>query len=95
MRQHPKCPLAGRSRHQSRARNARISVELNSPGLPPQILSEVRISLPPLVEQRHLVDVLNERRAAVDVTLAAAAVQLTELNNLESALIRAAFSGAL
>jgi hypothetical protein len=33
MRQHPKCPLAGRSRHQSRARNARISVELNSPDL--------------------------------------------------------------
>jgi len=31
MRQHPKCPLAGRSRHQSRARNAHIRVELNSP----------------------------------------------------------------
>jgi hypothetical protein len=32
MSQHPKYPLAGRARHQSRARNARFSVELNSPG---------------------------------------------------------------
>jgi hypothetical protein len=31
MSQHPKYPLAGRARHQSRARNARFSVELNSP----------------------------------------------------------------
>ena len=32
MSQHSKYPLAGRARHQSRARNARFSVELNSPG---------------------------------------------------------------
>ena len=31
MSQHPKYPLAGRARHQSRARNAHFSVQLNSP----------------------------------------------------------------
>jgi hypothetical protein len=32
-RQRPKCPLTGRSGHQRSARNTRISVELNNPGL--------------------------------------------------------------
>jgi hypothetical protein len=41
MSQHPKYPLAGRARHQSRARNARFSVELNSPAVLPHFINRV------------------------------------------------------
>jgi type I restriction enzyme S subunit len=48
-----------------------------------------------VAEQRRIVAGLNERRAALQGARAAAEAQLEELSNLESAIVRAAFSGAL
>jgi type I restriction enzyme S subunit len=53
------------------------------------------IPLPPVEEQRRIVAALAERQSTFEATRQAAKAQLVDLDNLESIIVRAAFSGAL
>lgn len=58
-------------------------------------LLNLEIPLPPLPEQRRIVDVLQEQMAAVECARTAAEAELEAINALPAALLRRAFAGEL
>lgn len=58
-------------------------------------LEKLVIPLPPLVEQRRIAAILNEKMAAVEKARAAAEEELNTINALPAALLRQAFNGEI
>jgi len=71
----------------------------NTPGQLPRVRSEevadVKVPLPPLLEQRRIAAMLNEQMEAATALRKGLEAQLAEIDALPAALLRRAFSGAL
>jgi len=63
--------------------------------LPPDYLANLDFPLPPLDEQKHIVEVLNRQIAVAEKARAIAEEELKTINALPSALLRKAFAGDL
>lgn len=63
--------------------------------LPPGYLSDSKILLPPVSEQRRIAALLNQRMALAEQLRAAAQAKLDAVNALPAALLRLAFAGEL
>ena len=62
---------------------------------PPKLRTELRFPLPPLAEQKRIVDLLDRQTAAATKATCAAEGELREIRALPAALLRQAFAGAL
>jgi type I restriction enzyme S subunit len=63
--------------------------------IPPQVLEQLEIPIPPIAEQRRVVRGLQDTQEAIEVACGFSRSQLAKIDALETTLLRAAFSGAL